>query len=133
MLGTHRTPDLTFSQDGKVTKSLQLGEFTSQLRQTIQDLTTDANGQIVATGAADFKYDTAEFRHFVILRFLWNGLLDTGLHPDGILPVFWRLGFGGYPSEAFSVALMPDARIVVGGQHTIKPEGSTARSASAIS
>ena len=68
------------------------------------------DGKIVVAGS-ESDGDGGQFSYFALIRYNRNGTIDSTFSDDGKLVD--NVG-GGY-DEAFSVAIQPDNKIVVGG------------------
>ncbi len=96
--------DASFSGDGKVTTDVFGGQDHAR------GVAVQPDGKIVAVGAANINA-ASFFNAFTIVRYNANGSLDTTFGTGG------KVGTDlfGNSSEASSVVLQPDGRIVVAG------------------
>jgi uncharacterized delta-60 repeat protein len=102
---TNGSLDTTFSGDGKVTTN-----FTSGLDYADDIEIQDADGKIVAAGAADWFGPDAEF---ALARYNTDGALDTTFSGDGKVTTNFTNGI----DTAFNVAIQPaDGKIVAVGR-----------------
>lgn len=91
--------DRTFGGDGRVTTDFGGLDFA-------RSVAVDSHGRIVAAGVSE-----GGVWSFAIARYLPDGRLDTGFGSHGRV----KTRFGGTFNEAYSVAIDPLDRIVVGG------------------
>jgi uncharacterized delta-60 repeat protein len=96
--------DTTFDTDGIV-------ETTTLTTDGLYAVQVQPDGKIVAVGRKQVGLST----HFVVVRYLNTGTLDTSFDGDGIATTaFYTSGV----SQAFSMALQPNGKILVAGTHT---------------
>jgi uncharacterized delta-60 repeat protein len=104
--------DPSFSGDGRVVTSI--GTEIDALAAVAQD----AQGRYVVVGSSNVNGDGTS--QIAVARYLANGSLDNSFDFDG-----WRRYTVGNVAAATAVAVMPDGRIVVGGNTTTGPTPST--------
>lgn len=100
---TNGSLDTTFSNDGKVTTSLNSGN------DLINALVIQPNGKIVVVG---YSYLNGTDCDVAVARYNSDGSLDLSFDNDG----FVITPFGNELDYATDVLLQPDGKIVVGGQ-----------------
>jgi uncharacterized delta-60 repeat protein len=81
------------------------------------DVAIDSQDRIVTAGMATVSATNTDF---AIIRFNPDGSFDVSLDGDSKETI----DFNGKPDEAFTLAIQPDARIVVAGYET-NPDGTT--------
>ncbi|MGF1472591.1 MAG: hypothetical protein ACFB50_12750 [Rubrobacteraceae bacterium] len=97
------TLDNSFGSGGTVTTDIS-GAGESEAK----DVILQPNGKIVTAG---YAFDSSNTQRFALARYNANGSLDTSFGRRGIVTT----DVGGSGSEANSVALQPDGRIVAVG------------------
>ena len=96
------SPDASWDEDGIVTT--QVGESWTD----IKSILVQPDGKIVAIGYAVFN----DFEDFAVVRYNNNGTLDQGFGDHGVA----HLQFSDHDDGAVGGGLLPDGRIVLGGQ-----------------
>ena len=102
--------DASFGTGGKVT--LGFGDQYRQVRANSVALQSD--GKVVVAGVAITVTGDSADADFLVARFLSNGALDTSFSGDG-----WLTTESAGHEQAYSVAIQPDGKIVVGGSDNI--------------
>jgi len=95
--------DTTFSKDGKLVTNVH-----PTRSDWLYDVAIQSNGKIVAVGFSDMSGSEI----ISVVRYRPGGRLDTTFSGDG--KVFTRLG--NVLSQAYSVAIQPNGKIVISGQ-----------------
>ncbi|HQX99461.1 MAG TPA: T9SS type A sorting domain-containing protein, partial [Flavobacteriales bacterium] len=98
---TDGTLDNSFSDDGKVTTDIGSGEFG-------QSVAIQPDGRIVVAGYVGYGTNS----EFAVVRYNMDGTLDNSFSDDGIVTT----DFGTGDDYGYSVAIQPDAKIVVSGK-----------------
>lgn len=101
------TQDSTFDQDGKVVT--ELGPETD----IGCSVAIQSDGKIVVAGSTL----VSSVHKVAVLRYKTNGSLDSTFDSDGIVITDVS---PGYDSEASSVAIQPDGKIVIGGTENVR-------------
>jgi uncharacterized delta-60 repeat protein len=105
---TNGSLDATFSQDGKV-----ITEFSGSNFASIDDLSIDQSGRIVAVGSADFgDFEVFSDYHMVLARYLSDGRLDSSFSVDG--KVITNLA-NSSSEFGYAVSIDQSGKIVVAG------------------
>ncbi len=99
--------DNTFDIDGKVTTAIGGSSDWGN------SITIQADGKILVAGyaAGSLNYD------FAVVRYNTNGSLDNSFNTDGIVTT----DIGGTANLCSSIAIQPDAKIVLAGSTSIGP------------
>lgn len=101
---TNGTLDSTFSTDGIAIAPVGTGNDVPRA------MAIQSDGKIVLAG----KVNIGSVLNFGLARFNTNGNLDSTFDADGVLTTV----FAGIPSDAYSIAIQADNKIVVAGYAT---------------
>lgn len=105
------TIDTTFGDAGRAIVAVGTRDDVARA------IAVQPDGRIVVAG---LSYQRTADYDFTLVRLMPNGALDTGFGDQGKV----LTDFGGDSDRAFALALMPDGRIVAGGQTNLR-RGST--------
>jgi uncharacterized delta-60 repeat protein len=107
------SPDNTFGTSGKVVTTISSGVDRGQC------VLIQPDGKIILTGFSHYMNDAA----ITTVRYLSSGTIDTTFGTQGM--VITPVGVNG-PSYAYTAALQPDGKIIVGGYGNTVPGGDVA-------
>ena len=104
------TLDNTFGTGGTVRVNIAGGDSTKDMgfAAAIQP-----DGKIVVAGQSEDTTGGEAYVSFALARFNQNGTLDNTFGTDGTVRAF--INGGGLIDEAYSIAILPDGRILAGG------------------
>ena len=102
--------DNTFGTGGTVRVNIAGGDSTKDMGFAVA---IQRDGKIVVAGQSEDTTGGESYVSFALARFNQNGTLDNTFGTDGTVRAF--INGGGLIDEAYSIAILPDGRILVGG------------------